>query len=297
MLAEIDRIALTQDVEFVIVAGDIFDRPDLTNTDRQILSNWLASTPKPVVMISGNHDARTQRMGDTCLSYLSVLPLERHLIHDGEPKLFKWRGVNLILIPWHGWTNHEFYPIVSALLDNVQDDDPVIVVAHEAFAGGRSDNGMEVVKPGQPKVPDLPVQYWALGDLHLFQTMAENAFYSGSPHQIDFGEKTEKGCLVVTDATPEFIPIRSAILATVTEVPEVWPAFCRYMPADHAEIVIPAGVEYVAPSGILQATAVTSALRGVLDGLEPSLRKTNLNSQHYGRAVELAKSFLRDVTV
>jgi DNA repair exonuclease SbcCD nuclease subunit len=292
MLAEIDRIAIEHDVDFVIVAGDIFDRVDLTNQDRQILSNWLAATPKPVVMISGNHDARSPKIGDTCLSYLSVLPLERHLIHDGDPELIKWQGANLILVPWHGWSNHEFYPIVSALLDRVEDDDPIIVVAHEAFAGGVVDSGMEITKPGQPKIPDFPNIYWALGDLHLFQSMGNGAYYCGSPHQIDFGERLGKGCLVVKDKEVEFIPVASTALTTLTEVPEIWPPFCRYMPADHVEIIVPAGVEYVAPTGLMQSTAIKSEFRGALEGLEVSLRKTTLNSQHYDHAIVMAKEFL-----
>jgi len=90
----------------------------------------------------------------------------------------------------------------------------------------------------------------------------------------------------------EFIPIQSTNLTTLTEVPEIWPPFCRYMPADHAEIIVPAGVEYVAPTGLMQSTAVKSEFRGALEGLEVSLRKTTLNTQHYDHAIVMAKEFL-----
>jgi exonuclease SbcD len=312
MLDEIDRIALEKEVNFILVSGDIFDRPDLTNVDRQLLSDWLARTPKPVVMISGNHDARSGAIGDTCLSYLSVLSLERHLIYDGDPTIKTWwakygegvgEGVILLLLPWHGWPHHEFFGIVTSMLEEVDtrfsqnDRPPVVVVSHEAFAGCFADNGQPVLKSGQPKIPaELSVSYWALGDIHLHQKLGESVYYSGAPHQIDFGEKPGKGCLIVdTDTLPEieFVPIESFPLVTLTEAPAIWPPFCRFMPAEHTPP--PPGVEYVAPSGIMKHEASRAELVGTLDGLENVLSKTSLPQTHYARALELAKAMLSEI--
>jgi exonuclease SbcD len=309
MLQELDRIARRQAVDFMVVAGDIFDQTNLTNQDRQLLSDWLARVPVPVIGISGNHDARDHTMGNTCLSYLSKLPLHQHYIHDQAPEVLYHDLATFLLLPWHGWTNHEFYGIATALLDKAVQAArgvPIIAVAHEAFVGCRRDDGGVLSSPGQPKVPtDLDaVAWWALGDMHASQRLADHAQYSGSPHQIDFGEGGNKGCLVVEIAadqvTTTFEPIVSTPLTTLTVLPAngAWPPFCRFKPPELLPgLQLPHGVEYVVPdiSSSGASHVVKSQYVDVLANLSSVLFRAKLAGELHGRAETLARSFLQQV--
>jgi DNA repair exonuclease SbcCD nuclease subunit len=311
MLEELDRIAVQSKADFLVVAGDIFAQPNLTNPDRQLLTDWLARVPVPVIGISGNHDARDHQIGNTCLSYLSRLPLNQHYFNDQDPQVYQHDLVTFLLIPWHGWTDPEFYAISTALLDQalkLKRGLPIVAVAHEAFSGCRRDDGEVLVTTGQPHVPTglEEVAWWALGDMHLPQRLADNAYYSGSPHQIDFGEGTEKGCLVVTiDGSvvqSEFQPIASTPLVTLETLPEngEWPPFCRFKPAELiAGLQLPNGIEYVVPdiSGPESDYTVKSQCADVLDNLVAVLYRAKLPSELHGRAEELARSLLTKIEV
>lgn len=307
MLRALDYLAVLHRVDFMIVAGDFFDQPNLTNADRQLLSDWLARCPVPIIGVSGNHDTRTSTFGDTCLSHVARLPMSTHVLHDRAPTLVQHDALALMMIPWHGWSDQEFHGIVTALLDRHRRDVPVVVVAHEAFVGCRGDNGHVVEHHRQAAVRTvLPVTWWALGDMHQYQLLADNAVYSGSPHQIDFGEGEAKGCCIVDidqdDAggfatTHKFVAVSSTPLVTLTEIPadNVWPDFCRFKPNDLvANSQIPPGIEYVVPTISCTDTinTVKSQQRDVLAGLDSVLYRAKLPSELHGLGTEIAQSLL-----
>jgi len=244
----ISDLAQEFDCDCIVVAGDIFEVRNTTVAERQLLSDWLGECETPVIMISGNHDAKSRRIGDTCLSYLSALPLDRHVIHDGDPTILDAFGASWLLLPYHGWNNAEFRLIVEAMAEEARPaGKPVIAVAHEAVRGCKADSGHRIKRHQQIKLTeDIDVDYWALGDIHLPQRILPNAFYCGAPHQIDFGEKQKKGVVLVDTEKPDgmagFIALNTPHpLITLTEPPEdgVWPEFVHFATATAPDIAVP----------------------------------------------------------
>jgi len=310
-LLDISRIALEEAVDFIIVAGDIYDRRDISHAERQLLSEWLSITKTPIVAISGNHDKRSDEVGDTCLSYLSSLSdqFSRHIIYDGSPACLDFLGCRLILLPYQGWMDQEFYLVVqSKLLESSSTDLPVVVIMHEAVYGCKTDTGFSVTKNNQIHLDtSFPeVTYWALGDIHACQEILPNAWYSGSPHQTRFDESTEKGVLLVdTDSptTPKFIRVSTLPLLTFDFPPlEGWPssseAFVQYKPAVGVDLTgyIPDNVEYhptvVAPSRVVKKG---SPITGILDGLDLALSRSALPEELYPLAWRLAANMAKSL--
>jgi hypothetical protein len=137
--------------------------------------------------------------------------------------------------------------------------------------------------------------------MHQYQKLDSNAVYSGSPHQIDFGEGPDKGCCIVDfadgAATHRFTGLKSTPLVTLTEIPpdNVWPPFCRFKPEDFvANTLLPPGIEYVVPniSGTGQDNTVKSHQRDVLAGLADVLYRAKLPSELHGLSTEIAQSLL-----
>lgn len=236
VLAEIADLAVEQSCDCIVVAGDVFDQPNTTVAERQLLSDWLGRLEVPVLMTSGNHDARSKNIGETCISYLSALKLQQHLIHDQDPKIVNAFGSYWLLFPYHHWTDQEFRLIVRAMVAKIRRKDsttPIVAVAHDAVRGAMTDRNIEVKKSEQiTLVPDLGPTYWALGDIHAPQQMLPNAFYCGAPYQVTFDEDPAKGVLLVDTDDPEH-PVTVTFdcpyqLTMLEEPPDAWPAFGVY---------------------------------------------------------------------
>lgn len=296
-LVEIYRIAREHKVDFIVVAGDVYDRRDITHAERLLLSEWLAACDVPIVMISGNHDKRSLDVGDTCITYLSTVSkrLGNHLIYDGPPKVHKQFGCYLILLPYQGWMDQELFLIMQTLLeDHCSDDIPVIVVMHEAVQGCKTDVGLTITKANQIRLDDSfpKVTYWALGDMHMSQQILGNARYSGSPHQTRFDEIENKGVLIVdTDAPtqPNFVPVPSIPLRILTEEPKKWPspseALIQFRPeTSFPDYPLPLNVELHPSVAVYDRggePGKNPTLVGLFDGLDDALNRSRLPEDLY----------------
>lgn len=287
-----------EDVDFIIVAGDVFEHRDIRHSERQVLSKWLAKSTVPIVIISGNHDKRSPEVGNTTLSYLSALTQQfsEHLIYDGRPKLVQFYGCQLLLMPYQGWMDAEAYVIVSSLLDLAYPEKPVVVVLHEAVSGSKLDSGFLLPKKRDQINLNFfteEVCYWALGDIHQCQSVHPTAWYSGSPQQKDFGEKADKGVLIVdTDdpANPRFVPIKSIPLVVMEEEPENgWPSGFIQCRAPSCTLVLPENVEYLRPQTHVIESTHLDLKQGLFQGLVDSLLKHGLSKEHVPRALSLLK--------
>ena len=312
MLREILRIGHEHSVDFILVAGDVYDRRDITHLERQLLSEWLATSDIPIVAISGNHDKRSNEVGDTCLSYLSWLSekFHEHVVYDGAPLIVEIRGCALILVPFQGWMDQELYLILDALVPRaVESDLPVVVAMHEAVQGCVTDVGMTVTKSNQIRLDDAfpDVTYWALGDMHVNQQVADRAWYSGSPHQTKFDEVQEKGVLIVdTDdpSNPEFVPVPSIPLLMLTEEPFKWPdpteALVQFRPdGPSPEYVLPPNVE-IHPSvivGGIEKETKERQLVGIFDGLDDALLRASLPGEMLPLAWRIACKLARTLQI
>jgi DNA repair exonuclease SbcCD nuclease subunit len=291
MLDQILVVARREEVSCIVVAGDVFDRPDVTHRERKLLSEWLAGADIPILMTSGNHDKRSSEVGDTCLSYLALLrsQLTKHLVYDGVPTVVLFRGIWFILLPYQGWMDQEFYLLVEALLESILDDGPIVVVAHEALYGCVNDAGMNVTKHNQIRLDSsFPrVTYWTLGDMHARQQVLDNAWYCGSPYQTTFAQPTDKGVLIVdTDdpTNPKFVPLSVPILQVLTSEPETgWPdqqeALVQYVPTSTIESfsLLPGNVLLHPAIVNPEISAPRSVSAALLDGLDELLLRVGLD--------------------
>lgn len=307
-LGKINKEAEKHDVDFIVVAGDFFERRDILHEERLLLSRWISGSPVPLIGISGNHDKRTDEMGDTVLSYLSGLEFEKtHVIHDSFPKVALYKNCVFVLFPYNKWTDHEFYLLLDATIPQAKKlamGDPIVVVMHEAVSGGRFDNGMTVsnedhIHLDEKLLSDFSdVTYWALGDMHSVQSIAPNVWYAGAPHQTKFGETEGKGVLIVDTehpTEPEFVEIGSMPLVDVVEAPKDNrfddTALYRFIPnhAIPASLHLPDNV--VVDSKIVHESTDRNSpelLVDIFHGLDSALLRAGLKRDLIPMGIELA---------
>jgi len=247
-LEEVDRIATEHEVDLVLVAGDVFDRP-IPPVDALALGLGgllRLAEGRPVVAVAGNHDSPEL--------FEALAPLVRdrgrgvHLIGSirrpeeggvlgpeqlGVPALIgclpflrEGRVVDFMRDAgeWYGQYAERIAALCTAfdtaLVARAGTDLVPLLVAHLMVGGvkvGGSERELHVggayVASAQA-IPPGP-QYVALGHIHAPQAIPGSPVpgqYAGSLLPLDFGEAGETKRVVIVDAEP-------GRLATVSSIP------------------------------------------------------------------------------
>ena len=238
VLRSIVQAAREEDVDLVLVAGDLFEtaapNPKAQGLVMQALLA-LREDGRQVVVIAGNHD--NQALVDAV--YRPVLgELGLHVL--GTPKRPQSGGmlalrtrsgevVNVAALPFlsHRYAVraaevllHEFAEhaldyaqrvsrIVQSLTEGFIPEAVNVITAHATLLGGRRGGGERQVQTSldyELPASMFPVtaHYVALGHLHRWQEIPGPCpiFYSGSPLAIDFGEEANDPVALIVTAEP-----------------------------------------------------------------------------------------------
>jgi DNA repair exonuclease SbcCD nuclease subunit len=229
MFDSIFDVAYDNNIQTVVVAGDIFEDPDTTTqAERDMVERKLLeydSAGFRILMIPGNHDL-VNATGYTAIHYLCMLSTYGKFRNSCVTENTVYVQVDDTVFCLLCHRKRKFKEDSAAAVAQFRESSMVVphshfvVVAHETIRGaqtdicdGRTSSGYYELEKGED-APDasLPVTYWALGDIHKPQEVSKNAYYSGSPLQTKFGDLWPKGVLVVDTEAPEeprFVPIPS----------------------------------------------------------------------------------------
>jgi DNA repair protein SbcD/Mre11 len=248
VLRSIVKTARDQDVDVVLIAGDLFESQAPTAKAQNLVVRTLLALRddgRQVVAIAGNHD--NQSLVDAV--YRPLLG-ELGLYALGTPKRPESGGmlalrtrngdtVNVAALPFlshryavraaeillHEFAQHardyaqRVSEIVRLLTQGFTADAVNVVMAHATLLGGRRGGGERDVQTSLDY--ELPASmfppsahYVALGHLHRQQEIPGPCpvFYSGSPLPIDFGEEANEPVALIVTAEPD-------IRADATPVP------------------------------------------------------------------------------
>ena len=191
VVARIAAAARENDAAFVVVAGDLFDSPNVTKETVSVACSAIGAIKKPVFVIPGNHDhggpgsVWEQRFFERERAQLAPnlrVLLQREPVEIDEAVIFPcpllhrrsasdataWlRGDD----PWGGRFS----------------DKPRIVLAHGSVHGFESQADDEDDAAGGTNIVDVSrlsagvYDYIALGDWHGSKQVGPNAWYSGTP--------------------------------------------------------------------------------------------------------------------
>ncbi len=215
--------ALKHKVDFVIMAGDIFDSSRPSYADFFHFFKGLKRLDEAgiaVYLCSGNHDPYTTWKQD-----LFALPPNTHLFPADKPGfvVFEKEGSPLVLLGGRGYYTHA-WPADEDIAGGISR------AAAEKATGVQAPFGVGVVHTGLDidctKAPTDPkkllhsgMDYWALGHIHLKQVYSEEnpqLVFSGCIQGRDIKETGERGIFKVVleeGATNkvEFIPTASVV--------------------------------------------------------------------------------------
>ncbi len=238
-LRDIVRIAREEDVDLVVVAGDLFETASPNPQAQSLVMRTLMALHddgREVVVLAGNHD----NQGLIAEVYRPVLGhLGMHVVGRPRPansggslRLATKSGetANVAVLPFVSYRfavraaevilretadqtmdyARRVGQFISSLSAGFTDDSVNIVTTHGTVLGGRRGGGE---RDGQSLLGyELPVtlfpssaHYAALGHLHRYQEIDGPCpiAYSGSPIALDFGEEANESMAIVVSVQPD----------------------------------------------------------------------------------------------
>jgi len=236
VLFEVAGVAEREDVDLVIVAGDLFDTAAPTPEAERIVYRALldlAAGGRPVVVVAGNHDSAQRLAAVAPLSQASGITVASAIRPPDDGGVLEIATASdvaqVALLPFpsqryvvtadvllagdaadaHAEYADRVLNILRVLTAGFRADTVNLVAAHLMVMGGTmggGEQGAHTVFDYWVPATAFPAtaQYVALGHLHRAQQLPGPAplHYCGSPLQLDFGETANEPAVNVVDVRP-----------------------------------------------------------------------------------------------
>ncbi len=213
-------IAIERQVDFVVIAGDVFDDTRPSYSDFSLFVSGMERLNEagiPVYFINGNHDPYTSWNND-----FAVLPPNTHLLGVEAPEFacFERDGQPLALIGGRSYYN-QAWPAGVDVSEGISRETAASYLGKQApFMIGLLHTGLDIDPTRSPSRPaDLlarDVDYWACGHIHQGRMLPSEAnpkiAFAGSPQGRGTWETGRHGILEVTLA--EGAPNKAQFIST-----------------------------------------------------------------------------------
>jgi exonuclease SbcD len=249
VLEQIVDVARERDVDGVLLAGDIFDRPKPTPAELHLFGRFarrLEQAAIPAVAVLGN--AGHDQLGADQPSALELFSFGEWMRVSRHPEVLQLGGVAVCTLPStpvsrlvaaRGGRDDVNELAVALLLDTCADiraqvkSTPAVLLGHWAVSGASLPNGLPVSDLHEPVLPldaleTLDFDAMVFGHIHKAQMLEASvagfttAFYVGSPMTLNFGEANVEHGAYVLEWQPgpdvfsaELVPLLSRRFVTV----------------------------------------------------------------------------------
>jgi exonuclease SbcD len=242
VLDEIVGLARQEEVDLVLVAGDLFDSASPSPESEHIVYETLLglSDVSPVVVVPGNHD--NERRLEAIASLFDLVHVMLRPFPDPEPVRLETSQGEPVCVATVPWISHRYAVrtdqlmakdaseltgdyrdrmgrIIERVSEPFSTDTVNLLLAHVTIAGGSLGGGERTAQTIfdywiDPTAFPADAHYVALGHLHKAQRMPGTCpiQYCGSPLMLDFSDTADSQVALVVEAS-------SGTPATVAEHP------------------------------------------------------------------------------
>jgi len=190
-LPELVNLAVRKHCDYIVVVGDIFDKPKPDQTVKDFLVRQLLDTKRQIefIFIPGNHDYTTKTLEYHSLNYLHYLreasnyKVNIHIVEPGAYIAFD----KLSVFAMESWGD-------VALAEQEHDGSkPLVIAWHGTVPGLQFSNIKHVPKETYKSIKQIlektNAQYIALGDIHRTMKLHPRCWYPGPPVQKAYSDK------------------------------------------------------------------------------------------------------------
>jgi len=205
VLYEIADYCCENDLDYMVIGGDILHGKSIIYAIAQDIMlyffRYYAERGLQFIVIDGNHDLSGK--GKTAISALSSL--------QNEPNVEWVSGGNLLVNEVLQVDEAIFIPYCYDIAEAVKENEAEILVSHFGLSEGVLNSGLSIISDISLKHLIGKYKLVLLGHYHKPQEILRDdiaLYYSGSPVQLDWGEKgEEKRFLVVDTQTRDVLSI------------------------------------------------------------------------------------------
>ncbi len=218
LLNQIIDYLVDNDIDVLIMAGDIYDRSVPSNEAIEVLNDFLSSLilkhHKKVLMIAGNHDSATRLSFASGLLKQEGLYIEAFVQDEMKPVVID--GVNFYLLPFfkpsyirYLYNDESIVTYQDAFAaymkrQKINLDETNILITHQFIAGNKEvikSESEAILSVGGSEIIDVSLvkqfDYVALGHIHAPQQISRDTIrYSGSLMRYSFDEVKQKKSIV-----------------------------------------------------------------------------------------------------
>ncbi|ELC1493118.1 exonuclease SbcCD subunit D [Listeria monocytogenes] len=196
-LERITTVAIKEAVDFVLIAGDIYDSEDQSVRAQARFAKEmkrLEAANIPVFMIHGNHDFIEKHKEKL------ALPSNVHVFSE-QVEVMSYKTVTGVSVNIYGFSYNERH-IRSSRVDEYKiqgDADFHIALLHGSEVSSSEEH--DVYAPFRvQEISKKDFDYWALGHIHKRQLLAESPsiYYPGNIQGRNRKESGEKGASIIT---------------------------------------------------------------------------------------------------
>ena len=184
----------------ILISGDIFNSPYPSRDEIHLFTQFLLPLLKEeinVLIIPGNHDSDREG-GKTAISFLEPFDkaIENFYIAIDQFRCVQIDNIAFCMWPWGILPSKDNLHKIENTNCKKRIGMSHITLSGTKIAGdGRQLRKGYSIKHLQEAMELFRLDYMFLGDIHEYQEVVDNAFYSGSIYQTKSDESTSKGIL------------------------------------------------------------------------------------------------------
>lgn len=206
--AAVERIAALaaqEQVDAVLVAGDVFDAQAVSDRTIRRLFNALQGYQGPWILIPGNHDAALAESVWTRAQRLGAVPPHAHLLLEPGVRTFPDLGFAVLAAPL---TQRQTHDDLTAWFDAAETSGNLarIGLAHGSVQGLLAEDIDSPNPIAADRAARARLDYLALGDWHGFKQIDERTVYSGTPEPERFRDNASGRVVRVDVPGPGRVP-------------------------------------------------------------------------------------------
>lgn len=204
-IERIAQLAMTEQVDAVLVAGDVFDAQTVSDRTLHRTFDAMKAYSGPWIMLPGNHDAALAESVWTRAQRMNAVPANVHLLLAPEAYTFEAQGFVVLAAPL---TQRQTHTDLTVPFDQL-DTPPELIrigLAHGSVSGVLPDS-VDSPNPISPqRAQTARLSYLALGDWHGTKQIDDRTWYSGTPEPERFRNNDAGNVLKVSIANAQALP-------------------------------------------------------------------------------------------
>ncbi|SHF02005.1 DNA repair exonuclease SbcCD nuclease subunit [Lampropedia hyalina DSM 16112] len=195
-IERVAALAVEQQVQAVLVAGDVFDAQTVSDRTIRRLFNALQGFAGPWVVIPGNHDAALAESVWSRARRLAAIPPHVHVACEPQVLPFPDLGIAVLAAPL---TQRQTHSDLTEWFDAAETASGLLRIglAHGSVQGLLAQDIDSPNPIAADRARRARLDYLALGDWHGRRQIDGNTWYSGTPEQDRFKDNDAGHVLLV----------------------------------------------------------------------------------------------------